>query len=127
MAAVLVAPMLLGPATAPLMRMLGGEAKHLCACGMEPGKCGCPECERLEADKREAHRAQPFAVLRSSCDSDDAPVPAAAPLPPAVVPMLARVAAPSTESVAIPARARDARSRDPNAPETPPPRSLVAS
>jgi hypothetical protein len=63
-AAMLAAPMLLGPAITPLVRALGEAPQHHCACGMEPGKCGCPECEhRAEQDHE-------YPVLKSSCDDD---------------------------------------------------------
>lgn len=51
-AIVALLPVLVGPATMPLVRALGGLETHHCACGMEAGKCGCPECGRLEQQRR---------------------------------------------------------------------------
>jgi hypothetical protein len=50
--------------------MLGAAEVHQCACGMKKGACGCPECERLEAqNEADQERLREHAILRSSCDN----------------------------------------------------------
>jgi len=124
LALVLLAPMLLGPAAGPLTQAMGGEAKHLCACGMVEGTCGCPECARLERqrhrDRDEAPKAYP--VLKSQCGGDDVPV-AFAPLPvvaPATFPTPSVPKAPLVASDALAPIAPWA-SLEPIKPPTPPP------
>jgi hypothetical protein len=82
-AIVVAAPMLLGPALSPLLRATHNEA-HLCACGMAAGTCGCPECDRLEAQRHEDETPGPNPVIRSSCDDDESPLPSTA-QPPSVL------------------------------------------
>src|SRR5580692_5801535 len=77
----ILAPIGLGPATGAIARALGA-LDHACACGMAPGKCGCPACARLE---RERHRQAPEPVLKSNCEREGAVVPTA-PLPLCVLP-----------------------------------------
>jgi len=73
LACALVAPLLLGVAYVPAMRALGFEVAHACACGMEKGKCGCPECEELErGEKRSIEEG--VAILKKTCRDDDASV-----------------------------------------------------
>jgi hypothetical protein len=70
---ILLLPIALGPATMPLVRALGGLEEHHCACGMKAGKCGCPECARIEEVRKlddEHVRGQP--LLKSSCDDGSA-------------------------------------------------------
>jgi hypothetical protein len=74
----LLAPMLLGPGSAWVLRALGGAPEHQCACGMKPGTCGCPECARIEHERSEAKRPLPYAALRSTCEDSDAPLASAA-------------------------------------------------
>ena len=62
-----VAPMWLGPSLVPLLRAVH-ESAHTCACGMAPGKCGCPVCVRVERERRQGLRAGP--VIRATCDDD---------------------------------------------------------
>jgi hypothetical protein len=72
-AAVLAAPLLLGPGSGTILRALGGADEHRCACGMKAGQCGCPECERLEhARQLEADALRGHAVMRSTCDDHGA-------------------------------------------------------
>ncbi len=86
-AAVLAAPLLLGPGAGALLRALGGADEHRCACGMKAGQCGCPECERLEQRKQlEAEVLRGHAVLRSTCDDHAAALGGAA-LPVATAPV----------------------------------------
>jgi len=121
-AALLALPLLLGPATTVLVRALGGADEHHCACGMQPGKCGCPECAALEADKQ-ADRESPHPFLRSSCD-DGAQVPMASALPLAAPPGLAGIAPPRFAVGERRLASHDAPSRDRAPPEPPPPRRL---
>jgi hypothetical protein len=56
----------------PVLREIGEQQAHLCKCGMVPGKCGCPECERLERARQQAHAPDAVPTFRRDCD-DDAP------------------------------------------------------
>ncbi len=79
------APAALGPAMATLLDEMGGAHEHVCKCGMTPGKCGCPECDRAEQERLHArgHRVAP--VLKSGCNQDP-PALRFAGLPPALLP-----------------------------------------
>jgi hypothetical protein len=118
---VLLLPILLGPATMPLLRALGGAEEHHCACGMIAGKCGCAECERLEQRQKlddELVRGQP--LLRSSCDDGTAataPTLARATLAPAFAVPWA-----TSEACLFVPRSRAVSSRGRPSPPTPPPR-----
>jgi hypothetical protein len=70
-------PIGLGPALVPVLRA-AHEMGHTCACGMAPGKCGCPACARLEKERQHAQAVVP--VLKPTCDDDGTILPAA-PLP----------------------------------------------
>jgi len=70
--ATLAAPSALGPAMASVLRELGAQEAHRCKCGMIAGKCGCPECERLEHERALVRTPDAVPALRSHCD-DDAP------------------------------------------------------
>ena len=73
MGVLLLLPLLLGPATMPLVRALGGLEEHHCACGMAAGKCGCPECARLEEQRRSNDELlHEKSVVKSSCDDGSA-------------------------------------------------------
>jgi hypothetical protein len=115
-ALVLAAPLLLGPALSPLVRALGGEAQHHCACGMEPGKCGCPECEHREAPDGLPH------IVKSSCSDGGDVLPSFGGLPVAFLPRVARVPAPSVERLPLVLAYEDVDARDRVRPPTPPPR-----
>ena len=121
-AAVLAAPLLLGPGAGAIVRALGSADVHRCACGMRAGACGCPECERLErtrAHDAEALRGHP--ILKTTCDGEGAaggyaPLPSfaapiAATLPPLPSELRGFAAAPELEPSLERAR-----------PPTPPPR-----
>ncbi len=54
---VTAAPLLLGSAFGAAVTALGAEGDHFCACGMEPGTCGCPACAKL--GKLQHKRAAP--------------------------------------------------------------------
>jgi hypothetical protein len=68
----LAAPAAFGPAMGPVLRELGAQQAHFCKCGMPAGKCGCPECERLERARQQAHAPDAVPTFRRDCD-DDAP------------------------------------------------------
>lgn len=125
--AVLAAPAVFGAATGIVMRGLGAAtAEHVCKCGMPAGKCGCPECERLEQERRNEHRSLAIPALRSHCNDDAPPIQLGA-LPAAVPgPGAAAVLPPERgERVSVrtaPQHPDDLRLRPP----TPPPRSAAA-
>jgi hypothetical protein len=124
---VLAAPLLLGPALAPMARALGGDPQHLCACGMEEGKCGCPECERMAQAAHDDDMADaipsPRPVLKSGCDDDTRVVPSFAAFTVATLPAGETLPPPhamaSTDTLAPDTLLPRGRKRPP----TPPPRS----
>ncbi len=119
-----LAPMSLGPALSPLARALGGAAVHLCACGMVPGTCGCPECEELERQHKLDERPRPYPTFKSQCTDDE--ITAGFPALPPTVPLATFVlAGPPPDPIAQADSPPPARSRDPVRPPTPPPRSLA--
>ena len=63
-----LAPVWLGPALAPL-NAAADAATHVCACGMKPGTCGCPECAQLERDRHDQFRSHRYSIKRT-CDDD---------------------------------------------------------
>jgi hypothetical protein len=124
-ALVLLAPMLLGPAIGPLTQAMGGEAKHLCACGMVAGTCGCPECARLERQHRRDEAPKAYPVLKSQCAGDDAPV-AFAPLPVVGPAMFHTLTVPSAPPVPLLRPMANAwASLEPTKPPTPPPENAT--
>jgi hypothetical protein len=78
--ATLAAPAAFGPALGPMLRELGAQQVHLCKCGMPVGKCGCPDCERLEEQRQRDLAPSVLPALRRHCD-DDAPAILVAALP----------------------------------------------
>jgi hypothetical protein len=70
----LLTPLWLGPTLAHVVRV-ADEMSHTCACGMAPGKCGCPTCIRLEQERH--HRSGVLPVVRATCDEDSTPLPSA--------------------------------------------------
>jgi hypothetical protein len=111
----LIAPLWLGPALDPLVRALGAEREHTCACGMVPGKCDCPEC----ADEQQPH-ADP--ICKSGCNgSPSLSLPDAIHACVLPAPFALRGASPSSR--AAPRCAAELVPLDANAPPTPPPRS----
>jgi hypothetical protein len=122
-AVAMLVPLVLGPALAPVARTLalGGPNAHACSCGMKPGTCGCPECER-EA-RGDGHLPDAQDVL-GSCD-DRGPRSLGAGLPPAVEPArLALLSPPVVGRLSPPApEPRPVSLTD--APPTPPPRSTT--
>jgi hypothetical protein len=71
----LAAPAALGPAMTAVLHELGAASAHVCKCGMAVGKCGCPECDRLELERRLGHRASALPTLKRACDDDEAAIP----------------------------------------------------
>ena len=119
---VIALPIALGPATSTVTRLLGGELDHHCACGMKRGQCGCPECEHLEASRRDAKRVHKHLTVRRSCEDDDGV--ARAPNLPLATPVLAGfvlVPAPSVTFDAEPIP--ELRTQLSKQPSTPPPRA----
>jgi hypothetical protein len=116
-----MAPLFLGPALGPLTRALGGVAEHLCACGMVPGTCGCPECELLERQRQLDHTPRPYPTLKSQCNDGEIATGFPA-LPPAVPPAAFILPALPPRLLAGIGAPPSAHSRDPRAPPTPPPR-----
>jgi hypothetical protein len=110
----------LGPLLAPLERAVA-ESQHVCACGMAPGTCGCPECERVERERLSTRARHPYPVLRGDCDHDSTLLGDAHPLP-ALLPAALAVRLPEPSELA-PSHAPPAlRSLGPPAPPKPPPR-----
>jgi hypothetical protein len=118
----MLAPLWLGPATLPLLRALAGDASHTCACGMAPGTCGCPECERLEHERQREHAPRPYRVLKSACDDQGAPLPSLA-VPPCVMPATLALHDARITGLAPPALLAHDAARVPDGPPTPPPRA----
>jgi hypothetical protein len=116
----LAAPLLLGPAYGAVVRLVAGaEAVHSCACGMQRGRCGCSECEEIEAQR--VHDAEGgVVVLRSSCDGDAVAITSA--VPPATLPSLHIVPRAAEARVAIASSVLADPSSVPIRPPTPPPR-----
>ncbi len=112
-------PLALGPALAPLTRALGVAPEHACACGMKPGTCGCPECERL---LREGDAPVPTThATLGSCDDHGSRSLASA-LPPCFVPPAFAVAASPHVGLLAPVPPPPRLSTQPSPPPTPPPR-----
>lgn len=123
---VLLAPVALGPAYAPAVRLLGGEAKHLCACGMVVGQCGCPECERAERQRHRDEAPKPYPVCKTKCGGDDVPL-AFAP-PPVAAPAAVDVSLPPAETAdATTPAVPDWHSQTSVRPPTPPPEARPLS
>jgi hypothetical protein len=122
--AVIAAPAAFGPSVGVMMRALGAAtAEHVCKCGMPAGKCGCPECDRLEQERRREHLPERLATLKRHCD-DDAPAIPFGVLPAGVVAAgsSATLPIPRGERIAIVATPLALASPD-DEPPTPPPRS----
>jgi hypothetical protein len=122
LALAVLAPLLLGPALVPLTRALGGADEHLCACGMAPGTCGCPECEKLEHARLAERAPRPYPVVKGQCGGDEV-APGYAALPAATPPSDGVLLAPSPRALLALERPATALSRDPTEPSTPPPRA----
>jgi len=115
---VVLAPIGLGPATGAIARALGA-LDHACACGMAPGKCGCPACARLERERNAPPGPTP--ALKSNCERDGVVVPIGS-LPPCLLPGALALDAPLLEeSLGLPSFPR-VHIADRDGPPTPPPR-----
>jgi hypothetical protein len=122
---VIAAPAALGGALSPVLRQLA-EVGHVCKCGMTPGKCGCPECARLERERLSERQPAPEPTLKRDCDDEAPAMPLGAALPAGVV------AAVSTSTLPVPRGERIpvvlSTSPHPSTsdePPTPPPRSAL--
>jgi hypothetical protein len=121
LALVATLPIACGSSWGVLVRALGAEHDHHCACGMVRGKCGCPECERIEAGRQSGDDiVARIAVLRGTCGEVEAlsPPQCLAVLPSAIT--VAKVLRAQRERIrclvpALPSRAREG-------PPDPPPR-----
>jgi len=120
--AFLAAPMMLGPALAPLARAIAGEPAHRCACGMIQGTCGCPECELAVGAMHADDDDSPRPVLKSSCDDGAPMLPSFATIPPATLPVSATIP-PLASAPAEPLAIASLVARDRTPPPTPPPRN----
>jgi hypothetical protein len=121
---VIAAPAAFGPAIGVMMRELGAAtAEHVCKCGMPVGKCGCPECDRLEQERLREHVPEHLATLKRHCD-DDAPAIPFGVLGAAVLAASssATLPVPRGERVAVTVASFHLSSPD-DQPPTPPPRS----
>jgi hypothetical protein len=122
-ALVLLAPMILGPALGPVTKALGGEPRHLCACGMVAGTCGCPECEKAEHQRQSDNALHSYPVLKGKCAGDETPV-TFAPLPAATPALLAFVSPRTPAEPAVPVTQAAWVSLERLRPPTPPPEAL---
>jgi hypothetical protein len=121
----LAAPAAFGPAMGHVLRELGAQHAHLCKCGMVPGKCGCPECERLEQARQRVLAPDALPAMRGECD-DDAPSILFGALPAVgLAPPVATIPVPRGERVP-PLRANAPPLWPHLDPPTPPPRLAAA-
>lgn len=81
----IAAPAAFGPAVGPVIDRLGSLHEHVCKCGMAPGKCGCPECERAEQQRLQGRGRHVAPALEDGCDHGNAAVQLSA-LPPVSLP-----------------------------------------
>jgi hypothetical protein len=103
-----------------VMGQLFGE-EHLCKCGMTAGKCGCPECERLEQQRLHEHDSSPVPAVKAHC-GQDSPGLAFGSTPPASLPArTAKLPVPLAERLP-PGASLGAPDDLPSEPPTPPPR-----
>jgi hypothetical protein len=110
-------PMSLGPATGALARAVGA-IDHACACGMAPGRCGCPACLRLE---RETTRRTARPVLEANCERETA-VPRTDSWPPCTIPAEPALLALDPQGAIELAIHAQLQPFDSDGPPTPPPR-----
>ena len=118
---VVLGPLWLGPAMAPINAALGAH-DHVCACGMQAGTCGCPECAEMERERRAEHEATAVPVLKGSCSDDDGAAPGS-PLPPCVLPATFVAALIPDVAHLAPRSALPGVSVETTEPPTPPPRA----
>lgn len=123
--ALLLAPVWLGPALGSVIALLGAHMEHHCACGMVRGKCGCEECQVVEAERHE-RRASAVPVFRTSCTDDAVDLEGALPATTAAEGAVVTMKTPGWHESAVAARApRITASRERVPPPTPPPRTLA--
>jgi hypothetical protein len=122
--AVIAAPAAFGPAIGAVMRELGAATvEHVCKCGMPAGKCGCPECDRLEQERRSEHAREQLATLKRHCD-DDAPAIPFGVLPSGVLAARGSAVLPVPRGERLDIATAPLRVSSPDhEPPTPPPRS----
>jgi hypothetical protein len=122
--AVIAAPAAFGPAIGGVMHALGvSMTEHVCKCGMPAGKCGCPECDRLEQERLHEHQGERLAALKRHCDDDAPPIPFGA-LPSAVLAARGATTLPVPRGERLPVAAPGAFFQSAvDEPPTPPPRS----
>jgi hypothetical protein len=122
---VIAAPAALGGALAPVLRELG-EAGHVCKCGMAPGKCGCPECNRLEQERLTGHQPDPVPTLKRHCDDEAPAMPLGAALPAGVLAAASSSMLPVPRGERLPVVASSyLHTCTSDEPPTPPPRSAL--
>jgi hypothetical protein len=114
-------PAALGAAMGPILDELGTAHEHVCKCGMEPGKCGCPECARAEQERLHDRGHQVAPILKSGCNQDAPAIQFAALPPMALAPAGIVLPAPRGERLAR-ERAHDLALDHDLDPPTPPPR-----
>ncbi|MGD0524694.1 MAG: hypothetical protein ABSE49_06110 [Polyangiaceae bacterium] len=120
---VLAAPAALGAAMDPVLRMLGDVHGHVCKCGMTPGKCGCPECERAEQERLSEHRTEAAPTLKRHCDDEAPAMPLGAALPAGVLAAASAATLPVPRGDRVPVVASAIFVPSPETePPTPPPR-----
>ena len=117
----IAAPAALGAAMGPILDQLGSAHEHVCKCGMAPGKCGCPECEKAEQERLHDRGHQVAPVLKSGCDQDAPAIQLAALPPMAMPPASALLPAPRGERIAHDPASFSVLDHDLD-PPTPPPR-----
>lgn len=123
---VVALPMALGPAASMVTRWLAGEPDHHCMCGMKPGTCGCPECERLEQmRKHDREHAPTYPVVKAACDTEVGAVPTFA--SPTVLAAMLDVHKAARLEPTPSLVSSQLESADQNPPPTPPPRIAFAS
>jgi hypothetical protein len=124
---VLAAPCALGAAMGPVLRDLAAANEHVCKCGMKPGTCGCPECDKLERERRAENAPSPVPVLKRHCEDDAPAMPLGAPLPSGVLAASAVDALPLPAGDRVPVLRAPAFVTSPDVePPTPPPRIATA-
>jgi hypothetical protein len=119
----LAAPAALGSAMDPVLRMLGDAHGHVCKCGMAPGKCGCPECDRAEQERLSEHRTEAAPTLKRHCDDEAPAMPLGGALPSGVLAASSAAALPVPRGDRVPVAASATLVPSPETePPTPPPR-----
>jgi hypothetical protein len=113
-------PSALGAAMGPVLRQLGMRNEHMCMCHMPAGKCGCPQCARLEAERLRERRVDAVPTWKKGCE-DDGSATLFASLPATIPPRSALVPLPTSELVFDVRSDRSPPCLD-RGPPTPPPR-----